>query len=152
MNNDPANNSEMQTPETKPCPRCGRQLPKDAIFCGECGFRMDGSSSAESAPLTIPPQSAPAADTAPLKTSDFVVLHLLNMIPLVGLILMLVWSFSASVNVNRRNFCRSYLIMSAISLVLSILLIIVYAVIFSIMFQNPAVSSEMYDLFGMIFR
>jgi len=152
MNNDPTTSSSPQTPETKFCPRCGSRLPADAIFCGECGFRMDGSSPAESEPLTVPPQQAQPADTAPLKTSEYVVLHLLNMIPVVGLILMLVWSFSDNVNLNRKNFCRAYLIIYAISLVLSIFLIILYAVIFAMLFQNTSVSADPYEAFGMIFR
>ena len=92
----------------------------------------------------------PAVDTSPLKTSDYVVLHLLNMVPLLGLILMLIWGFSEGGNLNRRNFCRAYLIMYAISFVLSISIIIIYAVIFALIFQAPAASAELFEAFGMI--
>lgn len=153
MNNDPMNQTgfpNTEEPKTTHCPRCGKELPADSVFCGECGANLKDSS----APFTVPVQStpAPAVDTSPLKTTDFLILHLLNMIPLVGLILMLMWSFSDNVNLNRKNFCRAYLIMYAISLVLSILFIILYVVILGVLFSNSAVMSDAIYEFGMIFH
>ncbi|MBE6560483.1 MAG: zinc ribbon domain-containing protein [Ruminococcaceae bacterium] len=151
MNNEPMNPNENPsgTPPTKRCPRCGRELPADSVFCGECGANLSGAPET----FTVPPQSAPAVDTTPLKTSDFLILHLLNMIPLVGLILMLMWSFSDNVNLNRKNFCRAYLIMYAISFVLSILFVILYVIILGALFSSGAVMSDtILDPFGMIFH
>ena len=151
MNNDPINQNETttETPKTKHCPRCGKELPVDSVFCGECGTNLSGTSES----FTVPPQTAPTVDTTPLKTSDFLVLNLLNMIPLVGLILMLMWSFSDNVNLNRKNFCRAYLIMYAISFVLSILFVILYVIILGALFSSGAVMSDtILDPFGMIFH
>ena len=152
MNNDPMNQSSPISPEEPQvirCPRCGKELPAGSSFCDACGANLN----APPASFTVPEQSAPVVDTAPLKTSDYLILHLLNMIPLVGLILMLMWSFSDNVNLNRKNFCRAYLIMYAISFVLSILFIVFYVIVLGVIFSNTAVTSEsIMDAFGMIFH
>ena len=150
MNNDPMNNTQNEQPRSVYCPRCGKQLPADSAFCGDCGADLRAASQTVSAPAPIP---AAPVDTAPLKTSDYLILHLVNMIPLVGFILMLMWSFSDNVNLNRKNFCRAYLIMYAISFVLSILFVIFYAIILSVLFTNTTITSEsFFDAFGMIFH
>ena len=150
MNNDPMNNTQNEQPRSVYCPRCGKQLPADSAFCGECGADLRAASQTVSAPAPIP---AAPVDTAPLKTSDYLILHLVNMIPLVGFILMLMWSFSAGVNLNRRNFCRAYLIMYAISFVLSFFLLILYGVILASAFSgNVAVTEDIFEVFGMIFH
>ena len=150
MNNDPMNTgTQNERPRTVYCPRCGKELPADSVFCGECGANL--TSAPET--FTVPPQCAPAVDTSPLRTTDYLILHLVNMIPMVGFILMLMWSFSDNVNLNRKNFCRAYLIMYAVSFVLSIFLIALYAVILGAMFSgNVAVTEDIFEAFGMIFR
>lgn len=47
----------------------------------------------------------------PLSTGGFIGTMLLFAIPLAGLIMSLVWSFSKRVNINRRNYSRAYLIL-----------------------------------------
>jgi len=47
-------------------------------------------------------------------------------IPLVGFIMALVWSFSGSVNLNRRNFARAYLILMVIGIVISAAIALVW--------------------------
>ena len=150
MNNDfmQQNTPGSDTSGTKRCPRCGAELPADSVFCGECGANLRTSET-----FAAPPRHVPSADTAPLQTSDYLILHLLNMIPLVGRILMLVWAFSENVNLNRRNFCRAYLIMYAISIALSVVFIILYAVILGVMFSSTNVFSDsVLEPFGMIFH
>ena len=150
MNNDPMNNTQNEQPRSVYCPRCGKQLPADSAFCGDCGADLRAASQTVSAPAPIP---AAPVDTAPLKTSDYLILHLVNMIPLVGFILMLMWSFSDNVNLNRKNFCRAYLIMYAISFVLSFFLLILYGVILASAFSgNVAVTEDIFEAFGMIFH
>jgi Na+/melibiose symporter-like transporter len=53
------------------------------------------------------------ADTRPLSTGEFFLTMLVLGLPLIGFILMLVWSFGSG-NVNRRNFCRAMLIFTVI--------------------------------------
>lgn len=154
MNNDPitqANIPENNGNPVKTCPRCGKELPADAQFCGECGFRF--SAEGQGMPYTVPVQPMMTADTTPLKTTDYLVLILLSSIPVVGLILLLVWALSTTENVNRRNFCRAQLIWMGISVAISILFMIVYGILFATVFESIGTSSSTFDYFyGMIFR
>ena len=123
MNNEPNMNAPQSAPEapaTKRCPVCGKDVPAQAAFCGECGSNFHAGSAT---PYTVPPQTAVAPeDTSPLKVSDFFVMLLVACIPLVNIILLLIWAFSSGTNVNRKNFCRAYLIMMVIMWVISFIL------------------------------
>lgn len=125
MNNEPNMNAPQSAPEapaTKRCPVCGKDVPAQAAFCGECGYNFQAGSAT---PYTVPPQTAVAPeDTAPLKVSDYLIMSLLNCIPIAGIVVMLIWAFSSGVNVNRRNFSRAYLIMAAVGVVLYFILLI----------------------------
>lgn len=143
MNQDPGYTSE---PHVNRCPRCGKEMPEGALFCGECGFRLDAN---YTQPYTLPPQSfQPSRDETPLKTIDYLVLMILSSVPLLGWILLLVWAFSSNTNVNRRNFCRAQLIMVAINLLASVLLVAMYAILLGSATGSGAISTA----FGMIFR
>ena len=99
----------------------GKEVSAQAAFCGECGYNFAAGTS----PYTVPPQaSVMAEDTAPLKVSDYLIMSLLNCIPIAGIVVMLIWAFSSGVNVNRRNFSRAYLIMAAVGVVLYFILLI----------------------------
>jgi len=154
MNYDPSgqtNSTETGGEQKKFCPRCGKELPANAQFCGECGFRF--SSEGQGFPFTVPEQPMMMADTTPLKTTDYLVLILLSSIPVVGLILLLVWALSTTENVNRRNFCRAQLIWMGISVVVSILFMIVYGIIFAAAFESIGTSNVFSDsILGMILR
>lgn len=127
MNNEPNLNNpapapqpKNETPETKRCPVCGKDVPAQAAFCGECGYNFQAGSAT---PYTVPPQAAAEPeDTSPLKVSDYFVMLLVACIPLVNVILLLIWAFSSGTNVNRKNFCRAYLIMMVIMWVISFIL------------------------------
>ena len=116
MNNEPnfvnpTPEAPKETPVAKVCPVCRKEVPADAIFCGECGYNFNTGAS----PSTTPPQPPAAVeDTSPLKMSDYLLMFFVACIPLVNLILLLIWSFSSGVNVNRRNYSRAYLIITAI--------------------------------------
>ena len=125
MNNEPNMNENIpqQTPEapaTKRCPVCGKDVDAQAAFCGECGYNFNAGTA-----YTLPPQpQAPAEDTSPLKMSDYLLMFLVSCIPLVNIILLLIWSFSSGVNVNRRNFSRAYLIITLIAWILYFVLLV----------------------------
>ncbi len=123
-------NNEQKTPENeaagaqaKFCPRCGKPLPENALFCGECGCSLNGPAPAYNTP------AAPVQDTAPLKTTDYLLMLLLLCVPIVGIIVYIVWAFSGDTNVNRRNFSRAYLIYCLGIIALYIVLILIFAVI-----------------------
>jgi len=94
------------------CPRCGEKLPFEAVFCGKCGLNLSAYdrnlAEAQAAPQAG--QYAPVQNTSPLTTGDFFLILFLSILPVAGLILMIVWSFSDTTNVNRRNLCRALLI------------------------------------------
>lgn len=71
-------------------------------------------------------------DQTPLSMGEWILTILVMMIPCVGLIIYLVWAFGKNGNVNRRNYCRAYLIIYAVILVISILFVVVFgAALFS---------------------
>lgn len=74
--------------------------------------------------------------TKPMSVGGYIGTMLLMAIPLVGFILMLVWSFGSNVNINKKNFCRATLIMAVIGIVVSILLSSVLGAIISSLFYN----------------
>lgn len=68
----------------------------------------------------------------PVSIGDWVgSLLLFNLVPCVGLIMCIVWAFSKDTKKSKANFCKAYLIIALISILLVVLL---YAVIFGIMF------------------
>ena len=56
----------------------------------------------------------------PLTTGEWVVTHLILMIPLVNIVMHFVWAFTDG-NISRRNFCRARLIIAAVVLGLAML-------------------------------
>ncbi|MEZ4859968.1 MAG: hypothetical protein R3C14_01605 [Caldilineaceae bacterium] len=66
-----------------------------------------------------------AQDNTVMTTGDWFVTQLILAIPLVNIIMLLVWGFSSSGNLNRRNFCRATLIWAAIALGLYVLFFLV---------------------------
>ena len=62
---------------------------------------------------SYPPGYNPAI-REPLTTGAFLVMFLLQAIPLVGFILLLVWAFGSDVNINKKSFARAILVMSVI--------------------------------------
>ena len=128
MNNEPnfvnpTPEAPKETPVAKVCPVCRKEVPADAIFCGECGYNFNTGAS----PSTPPPQPpAVVEDTSPLKMSDYLHMFFAACIPLVNLILLLIWSFSSGVNVNRRNYSRAYLIITAIMWVIYFVFLVAF--------------------------
>jgi amino acid transporter len=57
-------------------------------------------------------------DTRVMTTKEWLVTLILLAIPFVNIILFFVWAFSASGNLNRRNYCRAGLILLAVFFVI----------------------------------
>ncbi len=68
-------------------------------------------------------------DTSPMSMGDWLLTILAAMIPCAGLILYLVWAFSSTGNINRRNFCRAQLIIMAVVFVLYLIIVVVFGVV-----------------------
>ena len=57
-----------------------------------------------------------------MSLGDWIITFIVLMIPLVNIIMVFVWGFSKTTNPNKANFCKAYLILIAISVVLFFLL------------------------------
>ena len=118
------------------CPNCG--LETDGKFCPECGSFVPQAAPAPVrtvSPEPNPTYTAPVTvnnitnDTIPEKYRPlgawaYFGYSLLFAIPIVGFILLIVFSFSDS-NINRRNFARSFWCGLLVSLILTILIVII---------------------------
>ena len=129
------------------CEKCGKELLEGAKFCGSCGAKIEpeqpaSTVAAEPPPVhPVPPPPAytppvqavtprqayaPAQPQAypgqpasePLSVGQYIGMFLLLCVPLLNIILLFVWSFGGSVNLNRKNFARASLIFSAVMLVI----------------------------------
>jgi len=65
-------------------------------------------------------------DTSVMSTKDWIITYLIMMIPCVGIIMMFVWAFSSTGNLNRRNYSRAVLIILGVV----IAIYIVFAILF----------------------
>mgnify|MGYP000900028003 CR=1 FL=1 len=127
------------------CENCGKNLPDGAKFCNGCGAKTEPvqpayPAAAESAPARpVPPPPAQTAyapqqtytpqppvysgqpGSEPLRVGQYIGMLLLMFVPILSVILLFMWSFGSSVNLNKKNFARAMLIVSAIGIVLSII-------------------------------
>ncbi len=69
-------------------------------------------------------------ETSPMSMGDWLLTILAAMIPCAGFVLYLVWAFSSTGNVNRRNFCRAQLIVMAVVFVLYLIIAVVFGAAF----------------------
>lgn len=110
------------------CPNCGSVIPDTAVFCGNCGAKIEQ----KQPPKQTPPvqqvviqqpvtEATLPAKFRPLSPWAYFGLSLLFSIPVVGFIFLIVFSCSGA-NINRRNFARSY--WCALILCLIILLVV----------------------------
>jgi len=132
------------------CENCGKNLPDGAKFCNGCGAKTEAvqpayAAAAEPAPARPAPPppvyAQPQAQTAyapgqtyaqqppaysgqpgsePLRVGQYIGMLLLMCVPILGVILLFMWGFGSSVNLNKKNYARAMLIVSAIGIVLSI--------------------------------
>jgi hypothetical protein len=133
------------------CENCGNKLPEGAKFCGGCGAKTEPVQPAHKAteapapprPVTPPTVYAPSAQTAPsyrqaytpprpaayygrpgtepLSVGQYIGMLLLMCVPILGVILLFMWSFGGSVNLNKKNYARAMLIVCATGIILSII-------------------------------
>lgn len=84
-----------------------------------------------------PSVAAPVPEkTEPLGVLKYLGIMIVTCIPILGFIMILVWSFSSSFNRNTRNFARALLILWIIGVILSIVVVVLYWSILSSIFNN----------------
>lgn len=108
------------------CPTCGAEIPENAISCTFCGTAFEYYTPAAPVPPVQPAYNpvTPAPEVKLLGPWGYFGLQLLFAIPLVGFILLIVFSFDNS-NLNRRNFARSYWCGLLLSVIIAIVLTVV---------------------------
>ncbi|MGN0587891.1 MAG: zinc-ribbon domain-containing protein [Oscillospiraceae bacterium] len=109
------------------CSHCGTDNPNNAQNCSNCGAALQAS----------PQQSYsnPAYNDQPVKTEDYRPIsmwgyfgyEILFSIPIIGFIMLLVFSFGGTRNVNVKNFARSYFCYFIIVAIIAVILIIAIA-------------------------
>lgn len=71
-------------------------------------------------------------DTSPLSLGEWILTILvMQLVPCVGIIMYFVWAFSKNGNVNRKNFCRAYLIITGIMLGIVLIMAIIFGGVFA---------------------
>lgn len=120
------------------CKKCGKDNQEGAIFCTGCGSDLNEKvhldpelitkKPSPPSPPSYQPYVAPTSNVnsyqqsynsqesldKPLTVKDYLIMFLLLSIPFANIVLIFVWAFSESINTNKKNFCKSYLIFTGI--------------------------------------
>lgn len=94
----------------------------------DAGTQQNEKTQEQYNPYITPPP--PDSRYATIGLWSYVGMMILFALPLVGFILAIVWAFEES-NLNRRNYARAALVITAIKIVISIILIIIFVVLLS---------------------
>lgn len=71
----------------------------------------------------------PHMDDKPMSMGDWLLtIVVMLLLPCVGIPMYFVWAFSKNGNINRRNYCRAYLIVTGISLIIGLIICVVVGV------------------------
>lgn len=100
------------------CGSCGQAVGEMDLYCIHCGALLEEKKQAS---VPIEKQQGDANAT-PLSLSDYMLMFLIMMIPVVNIVLLLVWAFDRKGNRNRRNFAKAGLIYFAIGIILTVVL------------------------------
>ena len=60
-----------------------------------------------------------AVETRPVSLGDWLITLIVASLPLIGLIMLLVWAFSAGTHPSKKTFCQAALILMVIAIVLT---------------------------------
>ncbi|MFW5647205.1 MAG: hypothetical protein ACOCM8_07120 [Acetivibrio ethanolgignens] len=60
-------------------------------------------------------------EEAPMTMAEWLITLIVGLIPFIGIIMLFVWAFGSTGNVNRRNYCRAQLIIMAVGMGLAVL-------------------------------
>ncbi len=65
-----------------------------------------------------------------MSMKDWFITLLISYIPLVGLIMLLIWAFDSTTNLNKKNWAKASLIWMLVGIGLAIIILVVFASIF----------------------
>lgn len=123
------------------CKNCGLLLPAGADRCPQCGAPVPPASPArpQGAPEAGQPfYGEPETARAGMSTAGYLGCLVLFLIPVVGLILMLVWSLDSGRHPARRNLARAYLIRTLILAALFFVVVSLLLLVASVTVSYPA--------------
>jgi len=107
------------------CPNCGAYCDPNLIYCDNCGSDLSESPVTDLRPTPRYPRFAEVpSQYKPLSSWAYFGYSLLYTIPLVGFILLIVFSLDDS-NINRRNHARSYWCALLIGVIISVITLVV---------------------------
>ena len=97
------------------CKNCNTQIEDNARFCHACGADATADNQPVVTPISVPEQPVRSQITVddlpehlrPLSPWSYFGLQILYIVPIIGFIFLIIFSFKKS-NINRRNFTRSY--------------------------------------------
>ncbi len=92
-------------------------------------------------------QTANAGNPPPLSVGQYIIMWVLQLIPLVGIIMLFVWAFSSTENPNKRNYARAILLISLIVIVLYIIIAVIAVAVGGSIFSNVMNSFDGYGSF-----
>jgi uncharacterized membrane protein YvbJ len=111
------------------CENCGKPVYRLDRTCVNCGMPVTQSAQPTQQEAQSPirngdDSSIQSAPYAVLSSWGFVGSLLLMALPIAGFIITIVWASGGTVNLNRRNLARGYLILMGIGLALYILIFV----------------------------
>ena len=69
----------------------------------------------------------------PLSVFDWIVVFFLLGIPVLGLVLLLYWSFGNDININKKNFSKAMLLVFIVTFALAVVFALLFGQLFSMM-------------------
>lgn len=101
------------------CPTCGKQINENEVYCKNCGSPLTNK---QRAFATLPQTKK----IRMLKISDYIIMFLISIIPVVNIISFIVWCTSPKTNVNKKNYAAAALIFTACAIALCIIAALIY--------------------------
>lgn len=139
------------------CENCGNKIPDEAKFCPICGATAGSAQPASAAPVQPPVRPAapvyiqqqPVSYAAqqvnpPLTVGQYLGMYLLMCVPILNIVLLFMWAFGHSVNLNKKNYARAVLILCAVSAVIWIIFGGIFIGALSSLMQSSYSSSDMF--------
>jgi len=119
------------------CSYCGRENTPGSANCAACGSPLSQPAPVQYQPQYNMPYSAPRIpdEYKPLSPWAYFGYQLLFSIPLVGFILLIIFSCGGSSNINLKNYARSYWCALLVGFIISIVFV-VFALVFGVAMED----------------